>query len=91
MHVDLQPNKTVVFTNPAALLGGIAHMTLASDFGNATVRVAVYSFKAGGWSVSSHDIASTGGAISIEMPPDTNKVSVTMTAGSAPVGLDVLA
>jgi hypothetical protein len=91
MHVDLQPNKTVVFTNPAAVLGGTSHLLLACDFGDATVRVAAYSFKDRGWSVTSHPVSSTGGAFAMDLPPDTNKVSVTLTAGTCPVGLDVLA
>jgi hypothetical protein len=90
MHVDLQPNKSVVFTNPAAVLGGTSHLLLASDFGDATVRVAVFSFQTRGWSVNSYDIKPTDGAFSITLPGDANKVSVTMTAGSAPVGMDVL-
>jgi hypothetical protein len=91
MHVDLEPNKSVVFTNPAAALGGVSHLLLASDFGDATVRVATFSFKARGWAVAVHEIKRTDGAFALEMPPDTNKVSVTLTAGSGTVGMDVLA
>jgi hypothetical protein len=91
MHVDLKPNEPVVFTNPAAVLGGSSHLLLACDFGDATVRVATYSFDSHGWTVNSYPITSTGGALSLDLPPHTNKVSVTMTAGSVPVGMDVLA
>ncbi|MBS2962909.1 hypothetical protein KGA66_07635 [Actinocrinis puniceicyclus] len=91
MHVDLKLNTPVVFTNPAAALGGQAIMLLASDFGTANVRVATYSFKTEGWSVSEHEITSTGAALSLPLPADTNKVSVVVTAGDFPVGLDVLA
>ena len=91
MHVDLKLNNPVVFTNPAAVLGGTSTMLLACDFGTATVRVATFSFKTASWSVVSHDISSTSGALSLPLPADTNKVSVNVTAGDIPVGLDVLA
>lgn len=91
MHVDLKLNNPVVFTNPAAVLGGTSTMLLACDFGTATVRVATFSFKTTSWSVVSHDISSTSGALSLPLPADTNKVSVNVTAGDIPVGLDVLA
>jgi len=91
MHADLVLNKPLVFTNPAAVLGGTSTLLLASDFGDATVRVAVYSFKAKSWAVDSHVVKATAGASRISLPGDTNKVSVEVTAGSAPVGLDVLA
>lgn len=91
MHVDLKLNSPVVFTNPAAVLGGTSTMLLASDFGTATVRVATFSFKAGSWTVAMHTVGSNGGAVSLPLPADTNKVSVIVTAGDIPVGLDVLA
>ncbi len=91
MHIDLKPNTPVVFTNPAAALGGTSTMLLASDFGDATVRVATFSFKSGNWTVVNHAVTATGGAVSLPLPADTNKVSVSVTAGSCPVGLDVLA
>lgn len=91
MHVDLKLNDPVVFTNPAAILGGTSTMLLASDFGSATVRVATYSFKNAGWSVAAHTVVSTGAAVSLPLPADTNKVSVIVTEGDIPVGLDVLA
>lgn len=91
MHVDLQPNTPVVFTNPAAALGGSSTMLLASDFGDATVRVATFSFKDNNWTVAEHTVTANGGALSLSLPPDTNKVSVNVTTGNAPVGLDVLA
>ena len=51
MHVDLKLNTPVVFTNPAAVLGGSSTMLLASDFGTATVRVATFSFKSSSWKI----------------------------------------
>jgi len=91
MHVDLKPNTPVVFTNPAAALGGTSTLLLASDFGDATVRVATFSFKTASWTVVNHVIGSKGGAFSMPMPPDTNKVSVVLQTDGVPVGLDVLA
>jgi hypothetical protein len=91
MHVDLKLNTPVVFTNPAAALGGQSTMLLASDFGTATVRVATFSLKSQSWAVAEHSIASTSGALSLPLPADTNKVSLIVTAGEYPVGLDVLA
>src|SRR5581483_5471421 len=91
MHVDLKLNTPVVFTNPAAALGGTSTMLLASDFGDATVRVATYDFNTGAWTVVEHTITATGGAVNLPLPPETNKVSVILTAGDVPVGLDVLA
>jgi hypothetical protein len=91
MHVDLKPNSPVVFTNPAAVLGDTSTMLLASDFGDASVRVALFSLKAAGWSVANHNVSHFGGAVKIELPPDTNKVSVEVTSGEGTVGLDVLA
>lgn len=91
MHVDLKLNTPVVFTNPAAALGGTSTMLLASDFGDATVRVATFSFKQHAWTVVEHTVTANGGAVSLSLPADTNKVSVNVTAGDVPVGLDVLA
>lgn len=91
MHIDLEPNKPVVFTNPAAALGGQSTMLLASDFGDAQVRVATYSFAAKGWSVKEYTIGSKGGALNLPLPADTNKVSVILQTDGVPVGLDVLA
>ncbi len=91
MHVDLKLNTPVVFTNPAAALGGTSTMLLASDFGDATVRVATFDFNTAGWAVVEHKITAAGGALSLSLPPETNKVSVILTAGDVPVGLDVLA
>ena len=93
MHIDLKLNTPVVFTNPAAALGGTSTMLLACDFGDVTVRVATFSFKSDGWTVVNHDVAAAGGALSLPLPADTNKVSVTVTEGNEqwPVGLDVLA
>ena len=91
MHVDLQLNTPVVFTNPAAVLGDTSNLLLASDFGDSTVRVALFSLKAAAWSVSNYTVGRASGALKIELPADTNKVSVEMTGGNGSVGLDVLA
>jgi hypothetical protein len=93
MHVDLKLNTPVVFTNPAAVLGGESTMLLACDFGPATVRVATYSFGAGDWTVTMQELSDTGGALSLPLPADINKVSVNLVKGNEawPVGLDVLA
>ncbi|HEU5355959.1 MAG TPA: hypothetical protein VFU65_15910 [Actinocrinis sp.] len=91
MHVDLKPNIPVVFTNPAAALGGTSRLLLASDFGDVTVRVATFSYKAESWSVTTATITAKGPAFNLALPPDTNKVSVSITSGEATVGLDVLA
>lgn len=93
MHADLQLNKPVVFTNPGAVTMAPATLLLAADFGDATVRVATFSLTGASWTVQSHPIARTSGAFKLALPPDVNKVSVTLTAFSsgACVGLDVLA
>lgn len=91
MHVDLKLNTPVVFTNPTAVLDGTSYLLLASDFGDATVRVAQFSLKAGGWVITSYNVGQNAGAIKVSMTGDTNKVSVEMTAGTGVVGLDVLA
>lgn len=93
MHIDLKLNAPVVFTNPAAALGGTSTMLLACDFGDVTVRVATFSFKDNGWTVAEHALAAAGGALSLPLPADTNKVSVNVVEGDEawPVGLDVLA
>lgn len=89
MHVDLRLNTPVVFANPAAVLGDTSNMLLASDFGDATVRVAL--FEPAGWSVQMHTVSRTAGAVKIALPPAVNKVSVELTGGDGTVGLDVLA
>lgn len=91
MHVDLKLNTPVVFTNPAAVLEDTSYLLLASDFGDATVRVAQFSLKAGGWVVENFSVGQNAGAIKVAMTGDTNKVSVEMTSGTGVVGLDVLA
>jgi hypothetical protein len=92
MHADLKLNTPVVFTNPAAVLGGTSHLLLASDFGDATVRIAVFSLKGGAWNVLPlASIGHTAGAYKLTLPPDTNKINVEMTGGSGAVGLDVFA
>jgi hypothetical protein len=55
--------------------------------------VATFSFKSNSWTVVNHTVAANGGAVSLSLPADTNKVSVNVTDGTAPiaVGLDVLA
>lgn len=90
VHIDLKPNDPVVFTNPAATLGGTATLLLASDFGDATVRLGIFSFKAASWTVETIKIMRTGGAFSMSMPADVNKVSVINQTAGVPVGLDVL-
>lgn len=88
MHIDLKPNTPVVLTNPGAVLGSTAHLLLASDFGDATVRVAIFETS---WSVQMHPVGRTAGAVNLALPPAVNKVCVEMTAGTCPVGLDVIA
>lgn len=91
MHVNLKPNTPEVFTNPAAVLGGTSHLLLASDFGDATVRIATFNLKTG-WNVLPlATIGRTAGAYKLELPPEVNKVNVEMTGGNGAVGLDVLA
>lgn len=92
MHADLKLNAPVVFTNPAAVLGGTSYLLLASDFGDATVRIATFSLKAGAWNVLPlATIGHAAGAYKLALPPDTNKVNVEMVGGGGAVGLDVLA
>ena len=91
MHVDLKLNTPVVFTNPAAVLGDTSTLLLASDFGDATVRVAVFSLKAGSWAIQNYNVGHFTGAVKVALPPDTNKVSVEMVGGDGTVGMDVLA
>ena len=91
MHVDLKLNTPVVFTNPAAVLGDTSTLLLASDFGDATVRVALFSLKGGSWGIQNYNVGHFAGAIKVSLPPDTNKVSVEMISGTGTVGLDVLA
>lgn len=89
MHADLQLGKAVVFTNPGAVTMQAAALLLASDFGDATVRVAL--FEGGGWSVKQYPVGRTSGAVKVALPPSVNKASVELTAGGGTVGLDVLA
>jgi hypothetical protein len=91
MHADLVLNKPVALTNPGAVTGQTAQLLLASDFGDATVRVALFSLKAAGWTVTNYTVQRLAGAIKVALPPDTNKVSVELTGGNGTVGLDVLA
>ncbi len=94
MHTDLVEGRTVVFTNPAAVLGGESRLTLACDYHPATIRVATYSFHTGQWTVNNYPISDTGGALSLPLVPDVNKVSVTWQPGSlsgTAVGMDVYA
>jgi hypothetical protein len=94
MHIELKPGMTpAVFTNPAAALGGTSRMLVASDFGNLKLRIATYSWATKGWTI--HDevsVNSTSPAYALDLPPDTNKVSVCLEADSTGFGgLDVLA
>lgn len=94
MHVDLIEGKDVVFTNPAAALGGESRLCLACDFHPATIRVATYSFHTGGWTVNEYNLSDTGGALNLPLVPDVNKVSVNWLPGSlsgTAVGMDVYA
>lgn len=92
MHIDLKPGQPVVFTNPAAALGGTSRLLIASDFGDLKLRIATYHWSTKGWTV--HDevsVDSKGPAYALDMPADTNKVSVCLDADSTGVGgLDVL-
>lgn len=93
MHLDLvlgDPER--VFTNPAAALGGSSTLLIAGDFGDSTVRLAKFLF-GGGWVVEEHVITAGGGALSLPLPSEVNKVGLTVTKGdqSWPVGVDVLA
>jgi hypothetical protein len=90
VHFDLITNKPVVFTNPAAVLGGTSHLVLASDFGDATVRVATFSLKTLLWTVTQHTLGRLLTAANIALPPDTNKVSLVLESGVC-VGADVYA
>lgn len=92
MHIDLKPDEPVVFTNPAAVLGGTSRLLLASDFGDAVVRVALFSFKSASWGpVTEYGVNRTSGAVKIALVPDTNKVSLVLQPGSsATVGADIL-
>jgi hypothetical protein len=83
MHIDLEQGAAKVFTPPAAVLDGTCTLLLSCDFGDATVRVAVRSFSKGGWAVTEHQITSAGGADSIELTADANKVSLVCTDGTA--------
>jgi len=90
MHIDLAMGEAKVFTPTAAALGGTCTLLLSCDFGDATVRVAVFSFSKNTWTVTEHQITSTGGADSIELTADANKVSLVYTDGTATaVGADV--
>lgn len=91
MHIDLKLNEPVVFTNPAAALGGNSKLLLSADFGSSNVRVAQYSFASKSWNVTTHSVESTAAAVNLPMGPDVNKVSITVTGGTGVVGLDVLA
>lgn len=100
MHADLELDKPVVFTNPGAVLETTSQLLIASDFGDAVVRVALFSLSKATWSPpTDYPVGRVGGAIKVSLPPDTNKVSVTLLSVTpqqgAPfpveVGLDVFA
>ncbi|HZP15638.1 MAG TPA: hypothetical protein VFA96_07435 [Nocardioides sp.] len=87
MHIPLKPGDPVVFTNPAAALGGTSRMLVASDFGDLKIRIATYSWATKGWTV--HDevsVDSKSPAYALDLPPDTNKVSVGVDADSTGIG-----
>lgn len=91
LHLDLNPGDIKVFTPPAAVVGGACTLTLSTDFGDgaATIRVAIYSFKDQGWTVNSYPLEATGGAASIPLTADANKVSLVHESGGGIVGADV--
>lgn len=90
MHIDLAQGDKKCFTPPAAALGGSCDLLLSCDFGDATIRVAIYSFSKQGWVVTDHAISSTGGAERIALTEDSNKVSLVYSSGTATaVGADV--
>lgn len=91
MHLDLNPGDTRVFTPPAAVLGGACTLTLSTDLGDgqAVIRVAIYSFKNQSWTVQSYTVEATGGAASIPLSADANKVSLVHESGAGIVGADV--
>jgi hypothetical protein len=90
MHANLKLNEPVVFTNPAAALGGTSTLLLATDFGDSQVRVASFDIS-GHPTVTEHAVNTTGSAVRISLPSAVNKLSVEVTSGTGVVGLDVLA
>lgn len=91
MHIDLEPGKRHVFVNPGAVTLKTAELLLGSDWGDAVVRVALFSFKTASWSVTPYSLGRVAGAAKIPLPPDVNKVSLTQMSGDGVVGADVLA
>ncbi|HEU5331833.1 MAG TPA: hypothetical protein VFU73_03700 [Actinocrinis sp.] len=90
MHIDLAKGDAKIFTPPAAVLGGTCTLLLSCDFGDAVIRVAVYSFSGNSWAVSDHSITAAGGTGSITLSGDANKVSLVYSDGTATaVGADV--
>ena len=90
MHIDLAQGDAKCLTPPAAALGGSCDLLLSCDFGDAVIRVAVFSFSKQGWTVTDHTVSSTGGADRITLTEDDNKVSLVYSSGTATaVGADV--
>lgn len=89
--IPLAPGSPVCIPNPAAVNGGgTGKLAIGCDFGSTTVRVATYSFAAKGWSVQTVAVSAAGGVAVIDMPQDTNKVSLDVQdAGAAAVGATV--
>lgn len=88
MHIDLKPGEAHVFTTPGAVVGGNSTLVLSSDFGDASVRVAVFDL-AGHPTVTVHPVNVASGAVRLELT-GSNKVSIEAVTG-ATVGADVYA
>jgi len=90
VHIDLAPGGATCLTPPAAALGGSCDLLLSCDFGDAVIRVAVFSFATQSWTVTDHAISSTGGTDRIALTEDCNKVSLVYSSGTATaVGADI--
>lgn len=89
-HFNLDPGAKTVFTNPGAVTLRTAQLLIAGDFGDAVVRVALFDIKSG-WSVATHPVGRVAGALKIPLPPNINKVSLSLESGPGIVGADVLA
>lgn len=96
VHLDLELNKARVLTAPT-IVGGKGWLSLAADFGTATVRVAL-KHRGGAWETrEAVQVASTGDHVVIcELGADTHadvtKISAMVTAISVPdvaVSLDI--
>lgn len=90
MHVELELNTPVVFTNPSAVRGGTTALCLSADFGDAQVRVATFDLK-GGPTVKVYNVQTAASAVRVDLPDAVNKVSVILeTVTTGRVGLDVI-